>query len=87
MSFVGVSFDNQIASQSIRVSIVGLILDFYVVYRSGAIDVMVKLFVHFFVKIFNINVQLDLLSWEHGSVYWALPVTLDIVLFGCCFIC
>ena len=57
MSFVGVSFDNQIASQSIRVSVVGFILAFYVVYRSGAIDVMVKLFVHFVVKIFNINVR------------------------------
>ena len=86
MSFVGVSFDNQIALQSIRVSVVGFILAFYVVYRSGAIDVMVKLFVHFVVKIFNINVQLDLLSWEHGAVYWALPVTLDIVLLRCCFI-
>ena len=57
MSFVSVSFDKQIASQSIRVSVVGFILAFYVVYRSGAIDVMVKLFVHFVVKIFNINVH------------------------------
>ena len=76
----------QIASQSIRVSVVGLFLAFYVVFRSGAIDVVVKLFVHFVVKTFITNVQLDLLSWDHGAVYWALPVTLDIVLLRCCFI-